>query len=114
MSINTIISDAISRFKKRAPGHFECLDESHCEWYAWPQVWSDTTCGRGGYGGQSLTVAQTVVVGIDGWWLVYINGSFRYLLEHPSSEFFESMSAWKLPGGSVELIQTFRLRGGRP
>jgi hypothetical protein len=60
--VNRCVEHALGYLERFAPGPAGGLGFSDVEIYLWPQSWSDTTCGRGGVGGQAITTAHTVVI----------------------------------------------------
>lgn len=60
--------------------------------YSFPQTWGSTSLGFGGFGGQSVTRAQTTVVVLDGSiysaGIVFFDGDLAYGIEN-FNELFE-------------------------
>lgn len=60
-----------------------------------PQMWSSTALGFGGFGGQAITTAYTTIIGSGIYrkeFVVYFNGRFAYRVDDPSEQFFSDMS----------------------
>ena len=64
------------------------------------QQWSDTGCGFSGMYGQTITVANTVVVMDTAMTkaAVYHGSRFAYLVTMPTEAFWEALSTRTLPG----------------
>lgn len=63
------------------------------------QVWSDSSCGCGRAGGQTITSSPTVVVELcDGRYEIYFNGRFAYEIRKPTDLFFSHLEWHALKG----------------
>lgn len=77
--------------KTRQPNSYDV------ELYAvFSQSWGSTTLGFGGVGGQAITSAYTIVVECFGAFCVYFGGKFAYLVEKPTTKFFEDVASRQL------------------
>ena len=94
--LDMILADAQDRLSAIAEYPVPPAD---LEWRAWPQVWSDTTLGRGGIGGQALTAAQTVMIedAGSGAIAVYHGWRFDYLVLRPADSFRDAVAKQRLP-----------------
>lgn len=66
----------------RLEGCYTTVDDF--ELYTFEQCWSDTTCGFGGVGGQTIMTARTYVfvpLSVNEKCYVYIDGDFAYCCE---------------------------------
>lgn len=93
------LDDALTAFSSQMDNHPVIL-AGEVEVYSGPQGWGDTTCGFGGYGGQMITGAQSVVV-INDWngnARVYHGGRFAYQVNRPNELFWRDLANWKLRG----------------
>lgn len=81
-----------------SPIHDCCVEDLGI--YQWTQMWSDTSCGFGGIGGQAITTAPTLAIcdTRTGSHVVYHAFRFAYLVKHPSEAFFSDMYRWHLLG----------------
>lgn len=91
--IKRCIEDLLQRVKESDIGDF----------WSWPQVWGDTSCGFGGIAGQAITSAQTLVFEVMGKdynpsFYVYHAYRYAYHVTNPSLEFKEDMQANSLAG----------------
>lgn len=72
LNLQRVLMDAVS----------QGVDLYGCELYAFPQTWSNTSCGHGGMAGQAFTTAMTyAIVDHDAsmcW--VYTRGEFLYTM----------------------------------
>lgn len=60
--------------------------------HMFPQVWGSTALGFGGWGGQSMTTAYTVVVdGGNGWVGVFFGNQLAYTICDPVPQFWADM-----------------------
>ena len=68
--------------------------------YSFPQVWSSTALGFGGYGGQSITQAQTTVIEVDTiqahYAAVFFGGRFAYSIADPNEVFFKDIKKFRM------------------
>ncbi len=93
-SLNTCIEDAVEAFQVSGPEELAVN--------TWEQIFSSTTCGFKGVGGQAMTRALVVMLcpldgnGHDGPIRVYMNSKFAYQIERPNDVFIEDMLACKL------------------
>lgn len=80
--------------------HAQEIHGNYVKWLAWPQLWSDTSCGFGGTAGQAFTSAMTVVArteigdAVD----VYHAGSHAYRVHKPTADFWAKCGERQLPG----------------
>lgn len=94
-----IIEDAKHRLKE-CLGSEEQIYYSSLEVYSWPQSWGDTSCGFGGYAGQSMTTAQTFVIIYGMAAVVYHGGHYAYMINKANKEFYERFGTMNLPGAA--------------
>jgi hypothetical protein len=88
----SIINKLIDQFKIDNP-----YDD--IEVYIFPQVWGSTALGYGGFGGQAITTAETIVLHAQDENLVrvYFGGSrLAYQIKNPNQKFFEDLYAQRL------------------
>lgn len=103
-----IILDALERINQRSS--FKVISDD-LDIYAWPQTWSDTSCGFGGYAGQGFTKAQTYVV-MNALQspeaIVYHAGRYAYEVERVYPSFWWAMGRFELPGAKdTKAIERF-------
>lgn len=57
------------------------------------QTWGSTALGFGGFGGQAITAAYTVIVEdySEGWYSVFFGDRLAYLIRNPNDLFFEDI-----------------------
>lgn len=56
------------------------------------QTWGSTSLGFGGWGGQAITTANTIVVHLgNGQYSVFFSSRLAYVVENPTKEFFEDL-----------------------
>lgn len=70
--------------------------EYHISLYAmFPQTWSSTAMGLGGYGGAAITTANTIVLeSLQGAGAcVYFGGRFAYRIQRPNKKFYSDVSS---------------------
>lgn len=84
---NSLSEDFKSKYKEEYKRHPEF------EFYVFPQTWGSTSLGFGGFGGQAITEAYTVVMidrvsGIAG---VFFNERLAYAIEKPNEKFYEDL-----------------------
>jgi hypothetical protein len=99
-----VLDDAMTRFTAlpATTGAPAAVEFPALAVYSFKQTWPDSGCGFGGIALQVLTDAQTVVVS----WAeravaaVYIRGEFAYLIDAPTSAFWEAVHAAHLPGAA--------------
>ena len=62
---------------------------SRCRIEVFTQLWGDTSCGFGGFAGQAMTNAFTILLYDDenNQVHVFINGRFAYTVYEPTQEF---------------------------
>jgi hypothetical protein len=70
----------------------------------WPQTWGDTSCGFGGFAGQAITSAFTVVIENDNGYHVFIDGRYAYTVKRPNEMFWQAVASRKLIGGKSGVI----------
>lgn len=115
-ALTAALGDACARLAGRAlrANEYAKFSFTDTQVFAWPQEWSDTTCGFGGIGGQAFTSAQVVVV-YDRTYsdtaLVYIAGRFAYEVEKPSERFWHDVQHHRLYGAADYASQ--RVQGAR-
>lgn len=78
------------------------MDEDPYNWQfaAWPQSWSNTSCGFGGMAGQAVTTALTVVFFRGSTHVVFHNGRLARLVTCPNEEFYAALRSHRLPGAA--------------
>lgn len=69
-----------------------------------PQMWGDSSLGFGGYGGQALTSAYTIVLAAGSVFNVYFGGLFAYSLQRPNHDFFQDISNGRLKSVSESSV----------
>ncbi len=101
--VDAILEDAAKRLTEMygvgEGGLTEKVEVDELAFHSFPQAWGSTALGHGGVGGQTITGAQTFVVGSD-WFrakAVYFGGRFAYLVPYPNPNFWECLSNFALP-----------------
>ncbi len=68
------------------------LEPEQIEVYSFPQTWDSTALGFTGFGGQTITTAQTVVLSFYGYYAwVYFGGRLAYKIKNPNRVFYEDV-----------------------
>lgn len=102
-AVNATLEDARARLAPIALAQYGyTIHERNYYAEMWRQMWSDTSCGFPGAGGQSITRAYTVVVSVegDGPYAVYHDFRFARLVEVPTDRFYKAVERRRLPGAA--------------
>lgn len=84
--------------KRNRLGDFQAIEQrKYSDSYdmtVFSQLWSDTSTGFDGWGGQSMTPAYTTIVVFEPMNIVgvYFQNTFAYLVENPTERFYEDMA----------------------
>lgn len=84
--------------KRNRLGDFQAIEQrKYSDSYdmtVFSQLWSDTSTGFDGWGGQSMTPAYTTIVVFEPMNIVgvYFQNTFAYLIENPTERFYEDMA----------------------
>jgi hypothetical protein len=68
--------------------------------YHFQQSWGDTSIGFGGTAGQAFTNAYTTVVTDITACAVYMGGRLAYMVENPTSQFFDDLRNFQMAGAA--------------
>ena len=78
------------------------LNLSQCSIQVFEQTWGDTSCGFGGWAGQSMTKAFTIIFTDyhNGKIHVFIDGRHAYTVQRPTDEFLKCIANQRMPSAS--------------
>lgn len=94
--VNEIIEEVKKDYKAKFDEELGDVEISYnTSIYSFPQTWPSTALGFGGYGGQTVTWAQTTVIEVDTiqahYVAVFFGGRFAYSIADPNENFFKDV-----------------------
>lgn len=88
------------RFWNHIKDHESCKDYRYptIELYVFPQMWSSTSLGFGGIGGQAFTSAYTTVITETNTniWGVFFGERLAYVIENPNDVFMDNLKNFNM------------------